>query len=68
MTQEYLEEVMPSFITLQVVTLFHLNQQNIQLYIKITPQQSRLFTLGNFRARLFCSLYISKRNKGLFGA
>ena len=37
MTQEYLEEVMPSFITLQVVPLFHLDQQNIQVHIKITP-------------------------------
>ena len=29
MTQEYLEEVMPSFITLQAVPLFHLEQRNI---------------------------------------
>ena len=60
MTQEYLEEVMASFITLQVVPLFHLDQQNIQVFIKITPQASRLFTLGNFRARLFFSLYYFK--------
>ena len=28
-TQEFLEEGMPSFITLQVVPLFHLEQRNI---------------------------------------
>ena len=60
MTQEFLEEVTPSFITLQVVPLFHFDQQNIQVYIKITPQASRLFTLGIFRARLFFSLYYFK--------
>ena len=60
MTQEYLERVMPSFITLQVVPLFHLDQQNIQVYVKMTPQGSRLFTIGNFRARLFFALYYFK--------
>ena len=56
MTQEYLEEVMPGFITLEVVPLFHLDQRNIQVYVKITPQESRLFTSGNFRAHVFSSL------------
>ena len=44
---------MRSFITLQVVPLFHLEQRNIQVYVEITPQASRLFTSGNFRARVF---------------
>ena len=57
MTQQ---EVMPNFITLQVVPLFHLDQRNIQVYVKITPQASRLFTKGNFRAREFFSLYYLK--------
>ena len=51
MTQERLEEVMPSFIILQVISLFHLEQRNIQIYVKITPHPSPLFTKGNFRAR-----------------
>lgn len=61
MTQEYLEEVIPSFITLQVVPFFHLDQRNIEVYVKITPQASRLFTKGNFRALVFFSLYGLKR-------
>ena len=60
MTREYLEEVMAGFNTLQVVPLFHLDQRNIQVYVKITPQASRLFTKGNFRARVFFSLYYLK--------
>ena len=61
MTQEYLEEVIPNFITLQVVPLFHLDQRNIQLYVKITPHA------GVARA-CFSPFIISKRKKGLLVA
>ena len=60
-TQKCLEEVISSFIILQIAPLFHLDQQNIQVYVKITLQVSRLFTKGNFRARVFLPLLSQRK-------